>query len=85
MARDVPGEDELTTLSEDEQFAVANAYFIMNFFERMYLMYRDGDIEDQRLEGVGKLDPLSLTTQPAVPAGLGRKLRAAPRRFYRLR
>jgi hypothetical protein len=43
-----PGEPELTSLSEDEQIAVANTYYIMNFFERLYLMHRDGDIEDER-------------------------------------
>jgi hypothetical protein len=43
-----PEEDELTTLSQEEQLAIANTYYIMNFFERLYLMYRDGDIDDQR-------------------------------------
>jgi hypothetical protein len=59
-----PGEDELTTLSEDEQFAIANTYYIMNFFERLYLMYRDGDIEAERWRVWESWIRYSLTASP---------------------
>ena len=59
-----PREDELTTLSEDEQFAVTNVYFIMNFFERIYLMYRDGDIEGERWKVWENWMRYSLTSSP---------------------
>ena len=42
-----PGEAEVR-LGEDEQLALQHTYFILNFFERLYSLYRDGDIDDQR-------------------------------------
>jgi hypothetical protein len=59
-----PNEPELTALSEDEQFAIANVYFIMNFFERLYLMHRDGDIEDERWKVWESWIRYSLTSSP---------------------
>lgn len=59
-----PGEEELSTLNEDEQFAAANTYFIMNFFERLYLMHRDGDIEDERWKVWESWISYSLSTSP---------------------
>lgn len=59
-----PEGDNPTTLSEDEQFALANTYFIMNFFERLYLMYRDGDIEDEGWRMWESWIGYSLTSSP---------------------
>jgi hypothetical protein len=42
-----PGEEEVR-LGEDEQLALQHTYFIMNLFERLYSLYRDGHIDDQR-------------------------------------
>jgi hypothetical protein len=43
-----PGEDELLQLGEDERLAVQYTYFVMNFFESLYLNYRDGVIDEER-------------------------------------
>jgi hypothetical protein len=43
-----PGEDELLRLGEDERLAVQYTYFVMNFFESLYLHYRDGVIDEER-------------------------------------
>jgi hypothetical protein len=43
-----PGEEEFARLGEDERLALQYTYFTMNFFERLYLLYRDGVIDDQR-------------------------------------
>ena len=43
-----PAEDELAQISEEERMAVQYTYFVMNFFERLYLSYRDGVIDDER-------------------------------------
>lgn len=59
-----PGDVEPTTLSEAEQFAVGNTYFIMSFFERIYLLYRDGDIEEERWKAWESWIDYSLTTSP---------------------
>jgi hypothetical protein len=58
-----PSENE-STLSEDEMIAVTNSYFIMNFFERIYLMYRDGDIEEERWKMWENWIRYSLTSSP---------------------
>jgi hypothetical protein len=41
-------EEEEVRLGEEEQLALQHTYFIMNFFDRLYSLYRDGDIDDQR-------------------------------------
>lgn len=43
-----PGEEEFARLGEDERLALQYTYFTMNFFERLYLLHRDGVIDDQR-------------------------------------
>jgi hypothetical protein len=43
-----PGEGENAQLGEDERLALQYTYFTLNFFERLYLLYRDGVIDDQR-------------------------------------
>jgi hypothetical protein len=43
-----PGEDEFALLGEDERVALQYTYFIMNFFENLYLHFRDGVIDDER-------------------------------------
>jgi hypothetical protein len=42
-----PGE-EAVRLGEADRLALQQTYFIMNFFERLYALYRAGDIDDQR-------------------------------------
>jgi hypothetical protein len=42
-----PNEPEMVNLTEDERLAVQYTYFLMNFFERLYLLYRDGVIDDE--------------------------------------
>lgn len=41
-------DDESALMSQDERLAYQYTYFVMNFFERLYLHYRDGVIDDQR-------------------------------------
>src|SRR5215203_4197596 len=43
-----PGEDELLRLGADERLAIQYTYFVMNFFESLYLHSRDGVIDEQR-------------------------------------
>jgi hypothetical protein len=43
-----PGEDELAHLGEDERLAIQYTYFVMNFFERLYVHYLDGVIDAER-------------------------------------
>ena len=43
-----PEEEESVGLSEIETLALQQTYFILNFFERVYLMFRDGVIDDYR-------------------------------------
>jgi hypothetical protein len=43
-----PGEDELAQMGEDERLAIQYTYFVMNFFESLYLHYRDGVIDEER-------------------------------------
>ena len=43
-----PGEEEFARLGEDERLALQYTHFTMNFFERLYLLHRDGVIDDQR-------------------------------------
>jgi hypothetical protein len=42
-----PG-DTSVLMDHDEQLAVRYTYFVVNFFERLYLLYQDGVIDDQR-------------------------------------
>lgn len=42
-----PG-DQFANQNEEERLATQYTYFVMNFFERLYLQYRDGVIDDQR-------------------------------------
>src|SRR5215207_3818483 len=58
-----PGEEEVR-LGEDEQLALQHTYFIMNFFERLYSLYRDGDIDDQRWKIWESWIDHSLSTSP---------------------
>jgi len=41
-------EEEAVRLGEEERLALQYTYFIMNFFERLYSLYRDGDLDDQQ-------------------------------------
>jgi hypothetical protein len=43
-----PDEDEFARLGEDERLALQYTYFTLNFFERLYLLHRDGVIDDER-------------------------------------
>jgi hypothetical protein len=43
-----PGEADLTRMGEDERLAIQDTYFVMNFFERLYLSHQDGVIDDTR-------------------------------------
>ncbi len=43
-----PGEEELALLGEDERLALQYTYLTMNFFESLYLQFRDGVIDDER-------------------------------------
>src|SRR5215203_3236338 len=58
-----PGEEEVR-LGEEEQLALQHTYFIMNFFERLYSLYRDGDIDDQRWKIWESWIDHSLSTSP---------------------
>ena len=58
-----PGEEEVR-LGEDEQLALQHTYFILNFFERLYSLYRDGDIDDQRWKIWESWIDHSLSTSP---------------------
>lgn len=46
-----PGENEAALLGADERLALQYTYFTMNFFERLYLHYRDGVIDAERWKG----------------------------------
>jgi hypothetical protein len=43
-----PGEGANAQLGESERLALQYTYFTLNFFERLYLLYRDGVIDEQR-------------------------------------
>jgi hypothetical protein len=57
-------EDESLRLEEEEGLALQYTYFIMNFFERLYSLYRDGDIDDQRWKSWESWIDYSLSTSP---------------------
>jgi hypothetical protein len=57
-----PGEDEDARRSEEERLALQYTFFTMNFFERLYLLYRDGVIDDQRWKTWESWISYSLTT-----------------------
>jgi hypothetical protein len=57
-------EEEEVRLGEDEQLALQHTYFIMNFFERLYSLYRDGDIDAQRWKIWESWIDHSLSTSP---------------------
>jgi hypothetical protein len=57
-------EEEEVRLGEDEQLALQHTYFILNFFERLYTLYRDGDIDDQRWKIWESWIDHSLSTSP---------------------
>ena len=58
-----PGEEALR-LGEEERLALQHTYFIMNFFERLYSLYRDGDIDAQRWKTWESWIDYSLSTSP---------------------
>src|SRR5215211_985525 len=58
-----PGEESLR-LGENEGLALQYTYFIMNFFERLYALYRAGDIDDQRWKSWESWIAYSLSTSP---------------------
>ena len=58
-----PGEEALR-LGEDERLALQETYFILNFFARLYSLYRDGDIDEQRWKSWESWIDYSLTTSP---------------------
>ena len=43
-----PGEDEQLRMGDDERLAIQYTYFVMNFFESLYLHYLDGVIDEER-------------------------------------
>jgi hypothetical protein len=43
-----PGEQDAALMGEDERLALQYTYFTMNFFERLYLLHRDGVIDAER-------------------------------------
>ena len=43
-----PGEQDAALMGADERLALQYTYFTMNFFERLYLLYRDGVIDAER-------------------------------------
>jgi uncharacterized membrane protein len=57
-----PSEDESARLGEDERLALQYTYFTMNFFERLYLLYRDGVIDDERWKAWESWIDYSLST-----------------------
>jgi hypothetical protein len=57
-------EEEEVRLGEEEQLALQHTYFIMNFFDRLYSLYRDGDIDDQRWKIWESWIDHSLSTSP---------------------
>src|SRR5829696_9864986 len=57
-------EEEEVRLGEDEQLALQHTYFIMNFFERLYSLYRDGAIDAQRWKIWESWIDHSLSTSP---------------------
>jgi hypothetical protein len=57
-------EEESLRLGEEERLALQHTYFIMNFFERLYSLYRDGDIDDQRWKSWESWIDYSLSTSP---------------------
>ncbi len=57
-----PSEDESARLGEDERLALQYTYFTMNFFERLYLLYRDGVIDDERWKAWESWISYSLST-----------------------
>ena len=59
-----PGEDELLRLGEDERLAVQYTYFVMNFFESLYLHYRDGVIDQERWKTWDSWISYSLSASP---------------------
>ncbi len=63
-----PAEDELAQMGEDERLAVQYTYFVMNFFERLYLSYRDGVIDDQRWKTWESWISYSLSASPHFQA-----------------
>jgi hypothetical protein len=58
-----PGE-EAVRLGEEDRLALQYTYFIMNFFERLYALYRAGDIDDQRWKSWESWIAYSLSTSP---------------------
>jgi hypothetical protein len=63
-----PAEDELAQMGEEERMAVQYTYFVMNFFERLYLSYRDGVIDDQRWKTWESWISYSLSASPHFQA-----------------
>jgi hypothetical protein len=55
-------EEESLRLGEEERLALQYTYFIMNFFERLYLLHRDGTIDEQRWKGWESWISYSLST-----------------------
>src|SRR5215203_3018272 len=56
--------DEEVRLGEDDQLALQHTYFIMNFVERLYSLYRDGAIDAQRWKIWESWIDHSLSTSP---------------------
>jgi hypothetical protein len=59
-----PQQDQAAPLSEEERLALQYTYFTMNFFERLYLHYRDGIIDDERWKVWESWISYSLSTSP---------------------
>jgi hypothetical protein len=57
-------EEESLRLGEEERLALQYTYFIMNFFERLYSVHRDGAIDEQRWKSWESWISYSLSTSP---------------------
>jgi hypothetical protein len=63
-----PAEAELNPRTEEESLALQYTYFIMNFFQRIYLLYSDGEIEPELWAAWENWIRYSMTTSPLFQA-----------------
>lgn len=59
-----PNEAEFETTSEAERQAVQYTYYTLNFFEQLYLLYRDGVIDNERWKAWQVWIDYSMSTSP---------------------
>jgi hypothetical protein len=63
-----PAEAEVNPRTEEESLALQYTYFIMNFFQRIYLLYSDGEIERELWAAWENWIRYSMTTSPLFQA-----------------